>query len=54
MKRKMKISNHVSEALGSNINKQLEVSTSVTKNEKKNQNFISCEPSLGLRYQQTA
>jgi hypothetical protein len=54
MKRKINISVHVSQDLGSDINKQLEVSTSITKNEKKKQNFYSCEPSHGLRYQQTA
>jgi hypothetical protein len=53
MKRKNKISTHVSQAMGSDINKQLELLSSITKNEKINQNFSSCEPSLGLKYQQT-
>jgi hypothetical protein len=54
MKRKIKFSTHVSQALGSDINKRNEVWSSITKNEKKNQNLNPCEPSLGLRYQQTA
>jgi hypothetical protein len=48
MKRKIKIPTYVSQALGSNINKQVEVSTSVIKKEKKIENFNSYEPSLGL------
>jgi hypothetical protein len=48
MKKKFKISTHVSQALGSDIKKQLQVRSLITKNEKNNQNFSSCEPSLGL------
>jgi hypothetical protein len=54
MKIKIKIPVYVKQALGLDINKQLEVWSSITKNKKKIQNFSSCEPSLGLRYQQTA
>jgi hypothetical protein len=53
MKWKIKISTHVSQALGSDINKQLEVRSSITKNEKKIRNISSCKPSLWIRYQQT-
>jgi hypothetical protein len=48
IKIKIKISAHVSQALGSNINKLVEVLISITKNKIKNQNFNPCNPSLKL------
>jgi hypothetical protein len=62
MKKKFKISIHVSQALGSDLkylamrpstrNLRFEVQSQRMKSN--NQNFSSCEPSLRLRYQQTS